>query len=392
MSSFTSSVAMQGIRSLSDVPSALAAAYSRGQSGFLHFRRERERRSLRFREGRIVYASTNVAQDHLGETLVRHGWLRAEDLAAASAVMGRDGRRLGAVLVAMGFLDGARLGEALMLHARAVVGGLFTWNAGGYEFETDRTTPPAHGTEGDSHTVELIADAARRLADEAAIRTALGDLDRTLRVGDVAPRRRPLTLGETEAFVLRQADGSRTAREIAGLRPEATREVLGSMLTLLCIGLLEWSSPPGRAADPGPLETTAAFEAHDALARAEAFVSIERYWEAIQILERLLPRMGPSEARLAARVLLARAYLQNPKWVRKAEEALQAALQEDPRRVEALFLLGRLYRGQGLHRRAEALLRRVLELEPAHGPTAAELKALGGSPLLKKLFGKPPTS
>jgi Tfp pilus assembly protein PilF len=90
-----------------------------------------------------------------------------------------------------------------------------------------------------------------------------------------------------------------------------------------------------------------------------------------------------------ARVLLARAYLQNPKWVRRAQETLQCAVDEDgPPNVEALFLLGTIYAGQGLKRRAEALLRRALALQPDHGPAAAELRALSREPLVRRLFAR----
>jgi tetratricopeptide (TPR) repeat protein len=370
---------MHGLRSLTDLPRALGAPYAARKSGFLHFRRESERRSLRFRQGEIVYASTNVAEDHLGETLVRHGWLLPEDLQAASEVVRREGRRLGSVLVAMGFIDGGRLEEALMLHARAVIDGLFAWQTGGYEFEEDGTSLPAEGDVRDRSTVELIADTARRLGDAAALRSALGDLDRTLSVGDVAPGSRPVTLSSIDAFVLGQVDGNRTARDIIALRPEASREILRSMLTLLCIGLLEWSSA---------LEATSAFEIRDALARAETFLEIESHGQAIQVLEKILPRVRQPETKQAARILLARAYAHNPKGVRRAEDVLLTVVREDSQNVEAFFMLGKLYRSQQLRHRAESMLRRVLELEPGHGPAAAELKALGGGPLFKKLFGK----
>jgi len=399
---------MQGIRSVSDLPGVLAAPYAARRSGFLHFVQADERRSLRFRNGHVAYAATNVSEEHLGETLVHHGWLRPEDLRSASEMVGRDGRRLGSVLVASGFIDAGRLDEALMLHARTVIGGLFAWNAGGYEFEEQDEGSSAGGDLGDPFTVELIAGAARRLVDEETIRAALGDLDRRLGLGDLPSDDRPLTLASADHFVLGHVDGTRTAREIVALRPGAARETLGSVLTLLCIGLLQWSaSAPaarsavreevegavsedasGRDLEGPPIDDSAAVDVRDALERAEMFVAIERNWEAIQILEKVLPHLEPPRIKRTARVLLARAYLRNPKWVHRAEEALQTVVREDPTNVDALLLLGKLYGSQGFRHRAESMLRRVLELQPGHGPATAELKALAGKPLLKKLFGR----
>jgi hypothetical protein len=392
----SSSNVTRGIQSASDVPQALAAPYRARRTGVLHFVRDGERRSLRFRDGEVLYAATNVAGDHLGETLVRHGWLRREELGLASVLAQQLGRRLGSVLVSMGILDEGLLPHALGIHARAVVEGLLGWSGGSYEFTDDAKAGAPRGAAAKPGTGDLIALAARRIDDEEALRRALGDLDRALK----HRKRRPVALTGAEAFVRSQVDGVRTARQIVALRPEATRETLRSLLALLCVGLLEWCSrrPAARPSAPSGgqdaewLALMGQFEHQADLTRAETFVAIERYWEAIQLLEKILPRLRRADMKQEARVLLARAYLHNPKWVRRAEETLQCALDEDeaegPPSVEALFLLGSIYARQGLKRRAEALLRRALALQPDHGPAAAELRALSRGPLVKRLFAR----
>jgi hypothetical protein len=394
---------MHGIRSISEVPGVLAAPYTARRSGVLHFVRDDERRSLRFRGGQIAYAATNLADQHLGHTLVHHGWLRAEDLSAASPSVGREGRRLGAVLVDSGLIEAARLDDALRLHARTVIEGLFGWEAGGYEFEEQDGSAVADADLGDPFTIEVLAGAARRLTDEGTIRAALGDLDRRLVLGDAPAGGRPLALTAADAFVLGHVDGARTAREIVALRPGDARERLSSILALLCVGMLEWSAPaapadrPDRSDGPAPLtdptpapaiEAGAAVDVQDALERAAIFVAIDRNWEAIQILEKVLPHVASSRMERTARVLLARAYLRNPKWAHRAEGVLQTVVRADPANVDAQFLLGKLYLSKGLRHRGESLLRRVLELDPGHAEAAAELKALTGKPFFKKFFGR----
>jgi cytochrome c-type biogenesis protein CcmH/NrfG len=75
-------------------------------------------------------------------------------------------------------------------------------------------------------------------------------------------------------------------------------------------------------------------------------------------------------------VLLAVAYLKNPNWARRAEGVLQTVLAGDPHNTDALYLLGNLYREKGLDRRAETMLRRVLDIKPSHRLATAALKAL----------------
>jgi cytochrome c-type biogenesis protein CcmH/NrfG len=80
-----------------------------------------------------------------------------------------------------------------------------------------------------------------------------------------------------------------------------------------------------------------------------------------------------------AKVALAQAYMKNPKWQKRAEEALQGALRENPGHVDAYVVLGDLYRAGGLVSRAAATYRKALELQPGHPKAAQELASLEGT-------------
>jgi len=140
-------------------------------------------------------------------------------------------------------------------------------------------------------------------------------------------------------------------------------------------------------AEPLPIALPSLPEAADDEARVTAagaftvatkLVKQEKYWDAIQLLEPAILRLeGP--ARHRARVLLAQAYLKNPHWSRRAEAVLQSVVSDDPRHVDAHFLLAGLYLKTHLEARAAAMLRKVLELQPDHAGAAAGLKALQAS-------------
>ncbi len=80
------------------------------------------------------------------------------------------------------------------------------------------------------------------------------------------------------------------------------------------------------------------------------------------------------------RLVLAQAYLHNPKWLHKGEETLRTVIREDPLNVEAYYLLGTIYKSSGLATRAAGMFRKVLELRPTHRPAADELAALDKAP------------
>jgi len=145
-------------------------------------------------------------------------------------------------------------------------------------------------------------------------------------------------------------------------------------------------------ADPAAL----ARAAEQAIARAAKFLEKEQYWDAIQTLDATLP-MVEGKLLQKGRLLWARAKMKNPNWVKEAEEKLRKeVLAEDPRNLEALYLLGTIYRDQGLTSRAQAMFRKVLELKPDHEGALAEVPRQEPAPepppekggLFKKLFKK----
>jgi tetratricopeptide (TPR) repeat protein len=155
-------------------------------------------------------------------------------------------------------------------------------------------------------------------------------------------------------------------------------------------------TPPGEAA---PLPVDRGLEvkrAQDALRRAEAHLAEARYWDAIQLLEAAIPVLT-GKLKQRARVHLARAFVKNPNWLRRAEEVLHRVIQEDPAHVDAYYELGLLYKSMNLRSRALAVFRKAVDLKPDHEGAAAEAAALAGEKvvpetegggLLRKLFGK----
>ncbi len=159
-------------------------------------------------------------------------------------------------------------------------------------------------------------------------------------------------------------------------------------------------------AAPEVEEEVGADRAAEAVQRAERLYTVaaeakddaavrQKYWEAIQLVEPIFARLtGPT--RLRGRLVLARCYLENPNWVKRAEETLLAAVREEPGHAEAYRLLGRLYEERGLRTRATSMFRRVLELKPDDTRAAEALTRLDtpnesppseeGGGFLRKIF------
>ena len=136
--------------------------------------------------------------------------------------------------------------------------------------------------------------------------------------------------------------------------------------------------------------------AEEAVRKAEKLYLGEKYWDAIQAIEpQFAQTRGPMRVR--ARLVLARCYLKNPNWVKRAEEQLNLAVEDDPKCADAHYMLGALYLSGGLRSRALSRFRKVLELNPEHEEARARVAELAppsepaapANPgFIKRMFGK----
>ncbi len=159
------------------------------------------------------------------------------------------------------------------------------------------------------------------------------------------------------------------------------------------------AAAPVVAAGPGPVMVDQAQQSQRdtvALRKAEKLVEQQKYWDVIQLLEGVVPRLAGKQ-RQRARMALGRAYLKNPNWLKEGEELVRQVVAEDPTHAAAYLLLGQLYKERGLKARALSMLRKAVELDPENEQANADLATLAGDipppvqesgGLLKKLFGR----
>jgi tetratricopeptide (TPR) repeat protein len=135
------------------------------------------------------------------------------------------------------------------------------------------------------------------------------------------------------------------------------------------------SRPPGAGLPPGQDAADKESPAQ-AIDRAAESVARERYWEALPLLEKAVPR-AEGAARRKGRVLLARLYARDPDWVDAAADLLNAVLKEEPDDAEVLFYVGLIHEHRGALQKALVSFRRVLELDPRNADARRRVAELG---------------
>lgn len=91
------------------------------------------RKSIYFKDGQVVFASSSSAEDRLGPVLVREGLVGPDEVERAAALV-RSGRPLGQVLVDEGHLTAGQLYDAVVDQVRAIFLGAFRETSGEFAF------------------------------------------------------------------------------------------------------------------------------------------------------------------------------------------------------------------------------------------------------------------
>jgi hypothetical protein len=91
------------------------------------------RKSIYFRDGQVVYASSSDRADRLGPVLAEGGFVANDELERCSRLV-RSGRPLGQVLIDEGVLTSGQLYEAITLQVRRIFLSAFLETAGGFAF------------------------------------------------------------------------------------------------------------------------------------------------------------------------------------------------------------------------------------------------------------------
>jgi hypothetical protein len=219
----------------------LREVYVGAKSGRLHFVSARGCRSLRIFEGQILHANSDVDGEHLGDVLVRYGFIPESVRVQAVATVLEERRALGEVLVSQGLLGRERLEEALGLHVREVLFSMLEGPEGSHSFEELPEASPDGAVLCQLSTGEAILEATRRVQKPALVRLVLGDTDRLLALSrDPLLRSQRITLTPTDGFIMSRVDGTLSAREVISLSPVPAEDAERSLFGLLCTGIIDY--------------------------------------------------------------------------------------------------------------------------------------------------------
>jgi len=167
----------------SDAAMLLAKMFAQGATGRVGFRRDDVETVVYFDHGRPVFASSNEPRDRMGELLLREGKITAAQYERCQAVVAESGRRMGEILVDLGYLKRRELLPAVRRHVEDLVYSLFGWERGTYYIALD-PQPSAERIRLSRHPAALILEGIRRKLDRSSLERLIGPASTVIEVRD----------------------------------------------------------------------------------------------------------------------------------------------------------------------------------------------------------------
>jgi len=199
------------------------------------------RKSIYFRDGQVVFASSSDPADRLGPVLRRAGLVEAAALDRCSGLVG-SGRPLGQVLVDEGLLSSGQLYDGIALQVKEILLGAFVEPAGTFAF-LEGPTEEQNAVRLGERTRDLLLQGLKRVEEAERLSRELGGREVVLsrRAEPAAPP------AADEAALLAAVDGVRSLPAAALEAGLGLLDALRAAAALVGEGVLTAPAPPPAA-------------------------------------------------------------------------------------------------------------------------------------------------
>ncbi|HEU5060594.1 MAG TPA: DUF4388 domain-containing protein, partial [Kofleriaceae bacterium] len=155
-----------------DVASLLGRLLQSRFTGRVQLRRAGAEKTVHFEDGRPIFATSNLPHDRMGDLLYREGKITRDQQQRARDLVVESGRRMGEILVEMGFLKPRELLPAVRHHIEDILYSLFAWDSG--EFSISPGDPPGERIRLTRHPAAIVLEGVRRMYGADRLETRLG--------------------------------------------------------------------------------------------------------------------------------------------------------------------------------------------------------------------------
>ncbi|HEX8173474.1 MAG TPA: DUF4388 domain-containing protein [Thermoanaerobaculia bacterium] len=230
---------LQGDLSKIQLPDVLSFLAMIRENGKLVVRRAQLERTIHWKEGEIIFASSSSPEHSLGQFLLRNGKITQSQYEETKRRVTPQLRH-GKLLVQTGAISPKDLWWGVKNQVLEIIYSLFAWKDGEFAFYDSVEELAAERIVVQINTSSVIMEGIRRLDESARIREKVPDLEMVFaKVGGAVPDFHALDMTEVEIAIYNDIDGRRTVRELTGRSDLTEFEVTRILFQLLSARLIE---------------------------------------------------------------------------------------------------------------------------------------------------------
>lgn len=220
------------------VPWLFKALHAAKKTGTAVFTRDAAIKKVYVAAGEVVFASSSLNEDRLGEWLVRAGTITRQQHDASAELISTSGKKHGTILVEQGVITPRELVDGVKFQVRQIIISLFSWRSGQYAFD-EGPLPARDIIPLRMSTGNVIIEGLRGL-DWQVIRASLPPLTTIIRPAiDPSLLFQQADLEQDHQTVLSLMDGKKNIEEICALSEIGDFNTLKAVYVLLALRMAE---------------------------------------------------------------------------------------------------------------------------------------------------------
>jgi hypothetical protein len=173
------------------------------KTGALTISRSESKRDIYFRDGMLIYASSNSREDLFGNLLLKKGRISKAELDEILSTS-REGKKIGAALVEKNLFTKEEIFECLKMQIEEIVYALFGWRDGHFEFSEGKAPPPQVILT-ELNPMNMIMEGMRRIDEWVELKKVLPPDDAAIEIVPEPPMKSEevrLSRGEFQVLTL----------------------------------------------------------------------------------------------------------------------------------------------------------------------------------------------
>ncbi|MEA2337023.1 MAG: hypothetical protein QOE82_1030 [Thermoanaerobaculia bacterium] len=230
---------LEGDLSRIQLPDVLSFVSMIRGTGKLLLQQDHLERSIHWKDGEIVFASSNSPEHSLGMFLLRNGKITQQQYEESKRRVTATTRH-GKLLVQMGAISPKDLWWGVKNQALEIIYSLFSWKEGNFVFGDSADELANERIVLSINTPTVIMEGIRRLDETAMIREKITSLEMVfMKVPTAKPDFGSLDMSEHEVALYNTLDGKRSIRALIGGSEMTEFEVTRILFQLLSARLIE---------------------------------------------------------------------------------------------------------------------------------------------------------